>query len=94
MPSFQSFEQEANQYLAAIVSDAETVAGDIQSALQSPVIVPFIAQIEAGLEAVLTAAGLPAGEIASISAEILSVLNGVGQKVAKAQVKLAAKKRK
>ena len=94
MPSFQSFEQEARQYLAAIVSDAETVAGDIQSALNSPVIVPFIAQIEAGLEAVLTAAGLPAGEIGVLSAEILNVLNGVGQKVAKAQVKLAAKKRK
>ena len=92
--SFASLEQEARQFAASVISDAETVASDIQSALDSPVIAPFVTQIEAGLSAVLAAAGLPAAEIGALSAKILATLNGIGQKVAKAQVKLAAKKRK
>lgn len=89
--SFQSLEAETKQFLASIVSDAETVATDIQAALDSPVIAPFVAQIETGLTAVLEKAGLPAGEIESISAEILHVLNGIAPKAAKAEVKAAKK---
>jgi hypothetical protein len=45
-------------------------------------------------QAALTAAGLPADEIGALSARILATLNGIGRKAAKAQVKLAAKRRK
>jgi hypothetical protein len=89
--TFQSLEAEAKQLVASIVSDAETVAGDIQSALNSPVISPFVAQLETGLTAVLTKAGFPAAEIESLGAEILHVLNGVGQQAAKVTVKAAKK---
>jgi hypothetical protein len=91
--TFQSFEAEARQSLANVISDAEAVAGDLSDAAASPVIAPFLAQLEAGMTAVLNEAGLPAEKIEKSLAQILSVLNKVSQKVASKAVKAAAKRK-
>ena len=89
--SFQSLEAETKQLLASIVSDAETVANDIEAALDSPVIAPFVPQIETGLRNILIEANLPEGQIETTLIQLLHVLNGVGQKVAKAEMRAAKK---